>query len=801
MTRRFKLNRHKIFNFRNIIATLAILIGVGVPIYRLMAQYTTVSARSYYYTNGGVSFYPEVPAPTISFNNSAGVDQAAGTAFIGEALNMKTNNPSSNSVAYYSFIVEPDYGPVPRNEYWNTARGNINDATSPPGGACNYYNVGNSKIVTGLGCSSRGGTVTVPDDDAVIGKKLCVAAIASETNYFYRWVPGYTDSEGKWHPGYWSLYATKSRYATSKVSCFTIAKKPNFQAWNGSVYSGASIATSISKKIPAAQFWPKNYNAITDMPVPSNRGDVEERIFGSWSQYAVYARNSIIGMASDSGYGYSELFQTWANFDRDSILKITGYDIRNWSPTRIGNAIDVLWNTKLETAYNPVDAGARANQASNTQRLNFTGITADQSTAANRLRSRYTNRDADLDQGKGSFQRHDGEQVDKCRGIMGGNAKCGMLPDGTFYIHFTGNAQTTRPIELVYADDVLDLYNRVNSGTEYNNTMVIQVDGTFTIRHNICIRLDAPLYNETYHNAWSDYARTIPASKHYEWGTRLYDYKDKCGEYDQDYFTESNKNSFDWTRGIASTPQILIFANTINFAPNTFETPLNPEYWQMADRVDAWMIASGNINTCFIDSSLGGETARKNSPSLCNHQLMINGPVYAGSVNLQRTFGANGGFGTAEARNQFCYYDGNRASDPNSKWQLYSPSDNRYFYVGVGQSEFGIWDPNGFRIAVGAVKSANNARNDDYVARSAKPYNRDCTSVYDSNYYQYYGNVAHSTGSFYDNITAPVLTNDGSITPAEIFNLNKNAYYWAFSEANDYTQAVTTSIIELTPKD
>ena len=44
------------------------------------------------------------------------------------------------------------------------------------------------------------------------------------------------------------------------------------------------------------------------------------------------------------------------------------------------------------------------------------------------------------------------------------------------------------------------------------------------------------------------------------------------------------------------------------------------------------------------------------------------------------------------------------------------------------------------------------------------------------------------------------LANDGAIIPAEIFHLRSDAYYWAYSQAQRYAQAVTTYTRELAPR-
>ncbi|MBR3220490.1 hypothetical protein IKF76_01320, partial [Candidatus Saccharibacteria bacterium] len=135
---------------------------------------------------------------------------------------------------------------------------------------------------------------------------------------------------------------------------------------------------------------------------------------------------------------------------------------------------------------------------------------------------------------------------------------------------------------------------------------------------------------------------------------------------------------------IATLPQVLIFANNIKIAPNV-------------SQVDAWLIADNEINTCSIFAKGTTDTTQ------CNQILTINGPVFAKTLSLNRTAGANPGDGL--------------------------PADGD-------------------------------------------------------------GNYPHTHN----------IANDGSITPAEIFNLRPDTYYWAYSQAQRFSQAVVTYSRELAPR-
>lgn len=60
-------------------------------------------------------------------------------------------------------------------------------------------------------------------------------------------------------------------------------------------------------------------------------------------------------------------------------------------------------------------------------------------------------------------------------------------------------------------------------------------------------------------------------------------------------------------------------------------------------RLDAWLIATGDIDTCrgWQDNITETRSLNRNANATCDNQLQINGPVIANSVKLHRTFGAD----------------------------------------------------------------------------------------------------------------------------------------------------------------
>lgn len=92
---------------------------------------------------------------------------------------------------------------------------------------------------------------------------------------------------------------------------------------------------------------------------------------------------------------------------------------------------------------------------------------------------------------------------------------------------------------------------------------------------------------------------------------------------------------------IYQIPQVVIFVNgDVNITGNVTE-------------IDAWIIASGKINTCSDFQSKSTQTASRvyNNNTVCDRQLVINGPVMASSADLRRSFGSDPvAYGNSSAR-------------------------------------------------------------------------------------------------------------------------------------------------------
>lgn len=83
---------------------------------------------------------------------------------------------------------------------------------------------------------------------------------------------------------------------------------------------------------------------------------------------------------------------------------------------------------------------------------------------------------------------------------------------------------------------------------------------------------------------------------------------------------------------IYQLPQNVIFVDgNVTIAPNV-------------QRVDAWIIATGNLNTCTVRENAKGTATIAvgwNQNTACDKQLVFNGPVMTSSVSLNRTYGSD----------------------------------------------------------------------------------------------------------------------------------------------------------------
>ena len=140
---------------------------------------------------------------------------------------------------------------------------------------CRYDNEENSPLnttgrVDGI-VNNRELKMSVPDQKA--GTYICVAVAT-----YPAFSGAYTN---------WSEKEGSKTWRISESKCFLIAKRPSFQVWGGSLYSGGTIKTSAAIK-----------NNLKNLPAFSG-----VFVFSSWVEQSVTANGTILALASGAASG------------------------------------------------------------------------------------------------------------------------------------------------------------------------------------------------------------------------------------------------------------------------------------------------------------------------------------------------------------------------------------------------------------------------------------------------------------------------------------------------------------------
>lgn len=162
-----------------------------------------------------------------------------------------------------------------------------------------------------------------------------------------------------------------------------------------------------------------------------------------------------------------------------------------------------------------------------------------------------------------------------------------------------------------------------NVSEQFSRTVVIDVAGTLTIGENI--------YNgSNYANEGHQTSRVISTGNAPTCYASSYD-------------------------NIAQIPQTIIIAHNIHIDPSV-------------ENIDAWLIAGYNGGSGIIDTCYGYEPGDNLNADVCNKQLKVNGPVFAKTIRLNRTYGA----GSEElADKQYRYSSSGAIMD---SWSTLSPN-------------------------------------------------------------------------------------------------------------------------------
>ena len=241
---------------------------------------------------------------TVSLDPMYDKDKDKGYIYADESLQMEykwhvdtRNNPTvSPDKPDYSTITPPGDGTkvitfqwvrVPGDPGSNGLKGNNNSSVGPQ----EYYKTGMvpdtyvSNTDTGslnkegrlYGSNYYSAQTSIMASDAYIGYELCTAIAVYPSN-------SHNGSDNSYNTQLNVAMHGGNTWNISNAVCRTIAKKPSFQVWNGSVYTEGKITTSTT--------------------------DVGGRIHGSWTDYSLIAGKSNSGMASGAMFGYLGLNTT-----------------------------------------------------------------------------------------------------------------------------------------------------------------------------------------------------------------------------------------------------------------------------------------------------------------------------------------------------------------------------------------------------------------------------------------------------------------------------------------------------------
>ncbi len=179
-------------------------------------------------------------------------------------------------------IYTPKNGVKPGIDEWGTQGENSN--------ICSYYGLSKDDVTCKYddertGPLNQGGNVSGELKEYIL--KLNTPDLPAGTNICVS-VAHYPSSSGL--PTNWKSIEGSGKWHISDSVCFIIAKRPSFQVWGGSLYSGGSINTSAAQK-------------TTLRDLPKFNGTF---VFSSWVEQSVVAKGRAIALASGASTGLAD---------------------------------------------------------------------------------------------------------------------------------------------------------------------------------------------------------------------------------------------------------------------------------------------------------------------------------------------------------------------------------------------------------------------------------------------------------------------------------------------------------------
>jgi hypothetical protein len=237
-----------------------------------------------------------------------------------------------------------------------------------------------------------------------------------------------------------------------------------------------------------------------------------------------------------------------------------------------------------------------------------------------------------------------------------------------------------------------------------------------------------------------------------------------------------------------TVPQVLIFAKNVKILSSV-------------SRIDAFIIAEGTIDTCTND------TGSTDTPLNCaKNQLEINGPVYAQSLNLNRTYtqiesvydsnGSSGDLTVKVKDNDTKGCTGNATAGIDKSWSVTGENGTKTWGYNVWYKEFNY--RNSYQESVYAYEDDGSLKLNEEGAVIVLG---EKTIYYNDGGYESQGKMQGRNGYQTKSGSGVMPLNVCVIAePAEIFRLREDAKIWAYSETKKrQSNASVTGLTEVLP--
>ena len=213
------------------------------------------------------------------------------------------------------------------------------------------------KIPSSSGAFTKQINIAVPDN---VGAKYC-------NSYGYKWgywwgvVKGETAENLTDDAATWTHVNGKDYWTNYSPACRTIAKKPNFAIWNGSIFSGGGIVSSTA---------PRHNDANSGQPTKLN-DDGNKTTYGSWAENLAVAGSNISRFASSGAYGAGLPGLVSGNNWNMAWLTISNDGLKS-SGSVLGNS-GINYNSSYDTRLSAYLKGSATNDASNQLATTYPG--------------------------------------------------------------------------------------------------------------------------------------------------------------------------------------------------------------------------------------------------------------------------------------------------------------------------------------------------------------------------------------------------------------------------------------------